>query len=160
MMPYPVPGAPWRIVNLELLQLLQSQNGSCYLRACVDPFDSALAPLIGKTAARLAHALVTHVMCPPSSTHIILSDNGTTFEYAVLNDLYTQFLMKHSFITAYHPVANGLAEGANRIFLLVLIPIVFALLDTWEDWLPQIDASIDTSVNDSPDNLPTTPYMG
>ncbi len=101
-------------MTIELLQLPQSQIGSRYLRACVDPFDSALAPLIGKTAVRLAHALVTHVMCPPSSTHLILSDNGTEFENALLNELYTQFRMKHSFITAYHPAANGLAEGANR----------------------------------------------
>ncbi len=132
-----------KVVNLELLPLPQSQNGSRYLRACVDPFDSALAPLIGKTAARLAHALVTHVMCPPSSTHIIVSDNGTEFRNAVLNELCTQFRMKHSFITAYHPAANGLAEGANRKTLQVCRPIVIALLDTWEVWLPQIAAFID-----------------
>ncbi len=95
-------------------QLPQSQYGSRYLRACVDPFDSALAPLIGKTAARLANALVTHVMCPPSSTHIILSDNGTEFRNAVLNELCTQFRMKHYFITAYRPAVNGLPEGENR----------------------------------------------
>ncbi len=120
MVPHPVPGAPWKVVNLELLQLPQSQCGSRYLRACIDPFDSVLAPLIGKTAARLAHALVIHVMCPPSSTHIILSDNGTEFETAVLNELCTQFRtsgMTHSFITAYHPAANGLAEGGKSDIL-------------------------------------------
>ncbi len=114
MVQYPVQRAPLGVVNIELLQLPQSQYGSRYLLACVDPFDSVLAPLIGKTAARVEHALVTHVMCPPSYTHIILSDNGTKFWNTVLNELCTQFRMKHSFITAYHPATNELVEGANR----------------------------------------------
>ncbi len=62
--------------------------------------------------------------------------------------------MKHYFITAYHPGANGLAEGANRKILQVLRSIVNVLLDNWEDWLPQIAASINTSVTDSPGKSP------
>ncbi len=79
MVQYAVPGAPWKAVNIELLQLPQSQYGWRYLLACVDSFDSVLAPLIGKTAARVAHALVIHVMCPLSSTLILLNTNGTEF---------------------------------------------------------------------------------
>ncbi len=61
---------------------------------------------------------------------------------------------KQSFITAYHPAANELAERANRRILQVLRPIVNDLHDNWEDWLPQIAASINASVNDSTGKSP------
>ncbi len=70
------------VVNIELFQLPQSQYGSRYLLACLDSFDTVLAPLVGKTAARVAHALMIHVMCPLSSTRILLSTNGTEFKVA------------------------------------------------------------------------------
>ncbi len=43
---------------------------------------------------------------------------------------------------------------ANRRILQVLRPIVNDLHDNWEDWLPQIAASINASVNDSTGKLP------
>ncbi len=113
-----------------------------------------LAPLKNKTATRVAHALVTYVLCPHSSPRILLSDNGTEFRNAVLAEICTQFNIKQSFITAYHPAANGLAERADRRTLQVLRPIVNDLHDNWEDWLPQIAASINASVNDSTGKSP------
>ncbi len=99
-----------------------------YVRASI---RSTLAPLMRDSR--------TPDTCPRDSrhvstfiTHVILSDNGTEFRNAVLNELCTQFRMKHFFITAYHPAANGLAGGANREILQVRNPIVIALLDTWE----------------------------
>ncbi len=62
--------------------------------------------------------------------------------------------MKHSFITAYHPAANGLAERANRKILQVLRPIMNDRHENWEDWLPQIATSINTLVNDSTGKSP------
>ncbi len=127
MVQYPVPGTAWEVVNIELLQLPQSQYGSRYLLASVDPFDSVIAPIKDKTAAHVAHALVNHVMCPHSSIPIILRNNGTEFGNAILNELCTQFRMRHSFITTYHPAAHRLVEGAHQKILQVLRPIVYAL---------------------------------
>ncbi len=122
MLQYPVPEAPWDVVNIDLLQLPQSHYGLLYLLVCVDQFSRflVLAPLRNKTATRVAHALVTHVLCPHSSPRILLSDNGTEFRNAVLAEISTQFNIKQSFITAYHPAANGLAQRANRRILQVL----------------------------------------
>ncbi len=107
----------------------------------------------------MAHAFVTHVLCPHSS-RILLSYNGTEIRNAVLADICTQFNIKQSFITAYHPVPNGLAERANRRILRVLRPIVNDLHDIWEDWLPQITASINSSVNDSTRKSPNYILFG
>ncbi len=162
MLQYLVPRAPWEVVNTDLLQLPQSQYGSRYLLVCGDHFSRflVLAPLKDKTATRVAHALVTQVLCSHSSPHVLLSDNGTEFRSAVLNEICIQFNIRQAFITAYHPAANGLAERANRKILRVLRPIVNDLHDNWEDRLLHIAVSINTSVNVSTENLPTTPYVG
>ncbi len=64
MLQYPVPGVPWEVVNIDLLQLPQSQYGSRYLLVCADQFSRflVLAPLRDKIVTRVAHALVTHMM--------------------------------------------------------------------------------------------------
>ncbi len=49
----------------------------------------------------------------------------------------------------YHPASNGLVERANRKILEVLRPVVVELLETWEDWLPQVAARINSSVCES-----------
>ncbi len=80
MLQYPLPVAPWDIVSIDLLQLLQTQYGSQYLLVCVDHFTKyvVLAPLKGKSATQAAHALVTH-FCPFSTTHVMLSDTFSLF---------------------------------------------------------------------------------
>ncbi len=110
-----------------------------YILMCVDQFSRflVLAPLNDKTATRVAHVLVTHVLWLHSSPQILLSVNGTEFRNAVKDEIRTQFSIKQSFITAYRPDANELAERANRKILQVLRPIVNDLYDNWEDWLPK-----------------------
>ncbi len=123
---------------------------------CVDHFTRyvVLAPLKDKTATAVAHALVTRLFCPFSTPQVLLSDNGTEFRYAVVAEICSQFGISQTFTAACHSASNGLVERANRKILEVLRPIVNDLLDNWEDWLPQIAASINSSVNDSTGKSP------
>ncbi len=100
----------------------------------------------------IAHALITHLICPFTAPRVLLNDNDTEFRNAVLEEICIQF--KHVFTATYHPASNGLVERANRKILEVLRPIVNGLHDNWEDWLPQIAASINGSVNDSTGKSP------
>ncbi len=58
---YPLPAGPFDVVGLDLLQLPLSSQGSGYILVCVDHFSwlVVLAPLRDKSAATVAHALVT-----------------------------------------------------------------------------------------------------
>ncbi len=116
---------------------------------CVDHITRylVLAPLKDKTVTRVAHALVTHLFCPFSTPRVILSDNGADFRNAVVGEICSQFGVTQTFTAACHPASNGLVERANRKILEVLRPIVNDLLDNWEDWLPHVAASINSSVN-------------
>ncbi len=128
---YPLPEEPWDIVSIDLLQIPQSQYGSRYLLVCVDYLTRyvVLAPLKDKTAT-------------------------ADFRNAVVAEIYSQFGISQTFTAAYHLASNGLVERANRKILEVLRPIVNELLDNWEDWLPHIAASINSSVNDSTGKSP------
>ncbi|RUM30633.1 MAG: hypothetical protein DSY32_02035 [Aquifex sp.] len=153
---YPPPERPWDVVAIDLLQLPASRQGSKYLLVCVDHFSRyvVLAPLKDKTATTVAHSLIANLFCPYSTPRVLLSDNGGEFHNSLLAEICQQFEMKQTFTAAYHPASNGLVERANRKILEVLRPAVGGLLENWEDWLPHVAASINSSVCESTGQSP------
>ncbi len=107
-----------------------------------------LAPHKNKTATVVAHTLVTHLFCPFSTPRVILSDKGAEFRNVVVSEIRSQFGIKQTFTATYYLASNGLVEKANRKILEVLHHIVNELLEKWEDWLPHVAASLNSSVND------------
>ncbi len=93
---YPLPAGPFEVVGLDLLQLPRSSQGSGYILVCVDHFSRfvVLAPLRDKSAATVAHALVSHLICPYTTPRVLLNDNGTEFKNQVLADIRTQYEVK------------------------------------------------------------------
>ncbi len=156
---YPPPNRPWDVLSIDLLQLPARYQGSKYLLVCVDNLSHyvVLAPLKDKTAKSVAHALITHIFCPYSAPRVLLSDNGAEFHNALLEEISQQFGVKQCFTVTYHPASNGVVEHANRKILEVLRPVVRELLETWEDWHPQVAASINISVCASTGQSP--PYI-
>ncbi len=119
---YPLADGPFDVVGIDLLQLPRSIQGSIYVLVCVDHFSrfTVLASLPNKSATAVAHAIVSHLICPYTTPRVPLSDNGTEFKNQVLRDICTQFSIQQTFITSYHPVSNGLVERANRKILEIL----------------------------------------
>ncbi len=101
---------------IDLLQLPCSHQGSSYVLACVNHFCrfTVLDPLPNKSATTVAHALVSHLICPYMTPRVLLSDNGTEFKNQILQNICNQFSIKQIFITAYHPASNGFVERTNR----------------------------------------------
>lgn len=154
---YPPPERPWDVVAIDVLQLsVRSRQGSKYVLVMVDHFSRyvVLAPLYDKSAKAVAHALVTNLFCPYSAPRVLLSDNGTEFRNNVLEEICKQFGIKQTFTVAYHPASNGLVERANRKILDVLRPVVNGFMENWEDWLPHVAASINSSVCESTGRTP------
>ena len=119
---YPTPDSPFDTVAIDLLQLPRSRQGSTYVLVCVDHFSRfvILAPLPNKSAPYVAHALVSHLLCPYTTPSVLLSDNGLELKYEVLKNICNQYNIKQTFITAYHPASNGLVERTNRKILEIL----------------------------------------
>ncbi len=79
----------------------------------------------------------------------VLSDNRAEFRIQVLAEICHQFGITQIFTVAYHPACNVLVECTNSKTLEVLHPIVGRFLGTWEDWLPQVAATINAIVCES-----------
>ncbi len=141
---------------MDLLQLLKSRYGSQYLLVCIDHFSHfvVLAPVKNKTAASVAHVLVTQLFCCYSTPRVLLSDNGAEFRNAMLSEICSQYNIKQTFTVAYHPESNRVVERANKKILDVLRPVVNDLQNNWENWLPQVTACINSSVNESTGKSP------
>ncbi len=79
---YPLSAGLFDVVGIDLLQLPRSIQGSTYVLVCVDHFSrfTVLAPLPNKSATTVAHALVSHLICPYTTPCILLGDNGTEFK--------------------------------------------------------------------------------
>ncbi len=113
-----------------------------------------LAPIKYKTAQNVAHALVSKLICEYSAPRVLLSDNGAEFTNRLLQEICNQFGINHTFTVAYHPASNGLVERTNRKILEVLRPVVGTLLGSWEDWVPHVAASINSSLCESTGQSP------
>ena len=149
MQEFPIPSEPWETAAIDLLKLPRSHQGSSYVLVAVDYFSkyAILVPLAQKTADVVAKALVDNVFCKYNIPKTLLSDNGTEFKNEVVENVCKIYKIDQCFTTAYHPQGNGLVERTNRKILEVLRPLVGQMQDTWEDWLPQVQASINGSIN-------------
>ncbi len=87
----------------------------------------------------VAHALITSLFYPYSTPRVLLSDNGTGFGNALLQEICKHFNVKQTFTVAYHPASNGLFERANWKILEVFHPSAGGLLQSGEDWLPHVE---------------------
>ncbi len=76
---YPLAAEPFDVVGIDLLQLSRNIQGSIYVLVCVDHFScfTVLAPLPSKSANTVAHAFVSHLICPCTTSRVLLGDNGT-----------------------------------------------------------------------------------
>ena len=113
---YPIVYAPWDSLSIETLKLPLTENGFHYLLVCIDSFSrfSILVPLKDKSACSVARTLIDEVICRYASPKLLLSDNGTEFNNAILKAVCESFQIKKCNIVPYSPQANGKVERANR----------------------------------------------
>ncbi len=153
---YPLPARPFDVIDIDLVQLPRSHQGSSYVLVCVDHFSrfTVLAHLPNKSATTVAHTLVSHLICPYTAPRVLLSDNWTEFKNQVLQDICNQFSIKQTSITAHHPASNGLVERTNRKILEILCHLAGKSHELLEDWLSLVAASINGSINTSTGKTP------
>ena len=152
---YPIPHAPWDCVSVDVLKLPLTENGFHYLLVCVDGFSrfTILAPLKDKSAHSVAQAFIDEVICRYASPKVLLSDNGTEFNNALLQAVCETFNIKKCNIVPYAPQANGKVERANRRILDVLRFIANSTA-VWDEYLPQVACSLNSAVHSATNESP------
>ena len=156
-LPYPIATGPWQEVSIDLMKLPVTQNGHQYLLVCVDSFSrfTVLVALKDKSAKSVGKAFLDHVILPHTSPRVLLSDNGSEFNNAVLNEICKEFNIKKCNIVPHSPSSNGKVERCNKRILDVLRYITEAK-HSWDDWIPVIACSINSSLHST---IKEAPYF-
>ncbi|XP_076059256.1 uncharacterized protein LOC143035923 [Oratosquilla oratoria] len=136
------------IMGIDLLKLPPSRQDSYYVLAVAEYFSkyTILVPLPDKSAETVAQALVDNIFCRYNIHCQLLSENGTEFRNEVFQNI------DKLYHTAYHPQGSGLVDRTKVKIIEVLRPLQECLCDTWEDWLSQVQASINGSINSATKN--------
>ncbi len=119
---YPLHARLYDIVAIDPLQLPCSHQGSTYVLVCNDHFSQfvILAPLPTKSAPVVAHAIVSHLICPFTAPHVLLSDNRIEFKNAVLASVCEQYNIKQT-ITAHHPTSVSSKRAVERFLAFFIL---------------------------------------
>ena len=148
---YPIPTQPFHTISIDLLKLPVTSNGSQYLLVAIDQFSrySWLVPLQDKTSFSVAKALIDYIICPFQTPKNILSDNGTEFVNSIIKDLSVFFNINHATILPSKPSSNGMVERHNSKILQILRAIINPHDSEWDQYIPQVIASLNSMIHKS-----------
>ncbi len=147
---------PWDPVAVDLIKLPLTTEGHKYLMVTINHFSRfcILVPLKEKQAASVARALIGAVFCKFNTPRTLLLDNGSEFNSQVLEAICSEYGIVKTNIVACHPASNGLVERQNRTILQHLRTLVGDVLSSWNEWMPQVMDSLNssqhTTIGDTP----------
>ena len=159
---YPIPQAPFERVAVDVLSGFQlTVRGNRHVLVCVDALTRfvELVPLTGKTAGEVATALFDRIFCRYSAPQLIISDNGTEFNNALVSELCDILDINKVNILPYHPPSNGLVERVNRKVLDTIRHTIGQDVN-WDNKLPSIQAVINSRYHESIKCQPMKALMG
>ena len=112
---------------------------------------AALALLLNKSASVVPHALISQLLCPCTTSSVLLNDNGTEFKKAVLqSNLPTVWY----YSVIHYCSSNGLVEPVSRKIVGILRHVANESQEPWQDWLPHEPGCINGSMNASTGKMP------
>ncbi len=122
----------------------------------IDHFSrfSLLVPLNHKEATSVARALIDDVFCKYNTPKVLLSDNGTEFNNQILDAICNECGITKCNVMVYHLASNGMVERQNRKIIQHLRTLVGDVSSTWHEWMPQVMASLNSSLHRSIGDTP------
>ena len=112
-----------------------------------------LFPLEHATATNCAMTLINEIFLRYGMPRRIISDNGTQFVSAVMQQVAYCLDIKHAFTPVYHPETNSV-ERRNRDLKTQLAILVGDDHRTWSEKLPSIRFAMNTAVCSSTEHTP------
>jgi hypothetical protein len=127
------------VISIDALALPSVAQVTTYCITVVDHVTRFAWALVVQDlqATTVLNALKSNIFCVFGWPEILLSDNGTEFKNALLNDICEQAGTERRFTTAYHPQTNGLTERMNRTIMGLLRKTV-ETVDDWPLRLPEV----------------------
>ncbi len=91
--------------------------------------------------------MIDEGFCEFNTPKTLLSDNGTEFNNQVLEAICKEYGTTKTNIMAYHPARNELVKRQNRKIMQHLRTLLGDVAASWHEWMPQVIASLNTSLH-------------
>ena len=133
-----VVGDVWERVSIDVTgPHPRSRRGNCYLLTIVDHFSkwSDAFPIPNHTATTVARVLFDRVFSMFGPPLQLLTDRGSEFESALMQELCKWFGIQKLRTTAYKPSTNGAVERYHRSLNSILAKII---ADDQRDWCEKV----------------------
>jgi transposase InsO family protein len=153
------PGERWAI---DLTGRHPLSNGCSYILTAIDVFSKYLVavPIREKTAECVARVLMDRVFLVWGLPFEILSDQGTEFMNAVLQELMRLLGVKQIRTSAYAPSTNGVVERTHRCLNSMLSKVISDHQRDWSYYVPYVCFSFNNTLHRSTGFTPFYVYTG
>ena len=154
----PTVDQPNQRVHIDLFGPLKtSGQGNKMVLVMTDAFTKYAEAIAipDKQAETVAMEIFVHWICRFGSPIQIHSDNGTEFVNKLNKELFKLLEIKHTTTTPAHPQCNAQAEVFNKTMAKYLASFVDESTLDWEQYLPALQFSYNTSYHST---IATTPF--
>ena len=129
----------------------ESYEGNRYIINVIDLFSGWPESFAtkSKSAETVAQILIEHIIPRHACPRVIVSDNGTEFCNAVIDQISAFFNIKHIRTSVYHPQANGKCERFNRVQNDMLSKMIDRSQRDWDTKIPSILSAYRTAKNET-----------
>ena len=158
LQPLPTVEQPNQRIHIDLFGPLKtSDQGNKMVLVMTDAFTKYAEAIAipDKQAETVAMEIFIHWICRFGSPLQIHSDNGTEFVNKLSKELFSLLEIKHSTTTPGHPQCNAQAEVFNKTMAKYLASFVDSSTLDWEQYLPALQFSYNTSYHST---IATTPF--
>ncbi|CAF4661662.1 unnamed protein product, partial [Rotaria sp. Silwood2] len=148
----------WQLVAMDFHGPITptSQRGNKYIISLTDVLSKlvitkAVRDNTTQTAVRF---LKEDVISKCGTPRCILTDNGTHFTSALMNELIKQIGVTHLYSTSYHPQTNGQVERYNSTMDAKIAALSNLRKTDWDDPLPFVAFNYNASIHSSTKQIP------
>ena len=148
----PIPKYPFEQIAIDTAgPFPESFQGNRYIVNVIDLFSGWPESFAtnSKSAETVAQILLEHIIPRHACPRVIVSDNGTEFCNAVIDQISAFFNIKHIRTSVYHPQSNGKCERYNRVQNDMLAKLVDPSQRDWDTKIPSILSAYRTAKNES-----------
>ncbi|GFS23840.1 Pol polyprotein [Elysia marginata] len=131
---------PLQIVAMDFTQLERASDGREHVLVLTDIFTkwTVAVPVHDQTTKTVVRVLINDWILKYGAPQQLHSDQGRSFEAAVVKELCEQYQIKKTRTTAYHPAGNGQTERYNKTMFNLLRTLTPEEKRRWPQLLPEL----------------------
>jgi hypothetical protein len=159
LLPLPIPSRPYDAISMDFVGPLppSGERQYDYLLTVVDRFSKRVNLLpCHKTvdAHQTARLLIDNVVRQHGLPASIVSDRDPRWTGVLWTELFAAMGTKLKRSSSYHPQTDGQTERVHRVLEAMLRAYVNKRGSDWSEWLPTVEMSINSSVQEATGKTP------